>query len=285
MLDLSGLVCRRRSLTSKTRFDLSVLTMKRSSGNPWPLVVRRWLLVLALLVGAVGRAEGYHTYACEGGMIHLECQPGSKLLIHNAFFGKKQGTLNRCGETVRATQPCEHDITKFMKHSCDGKLFCQEPVELSSFNLDTFCPDYMKYAEVRYDCVLPATVQRVQDCVSRCLPPPRPAPLTHVGLHGPKAHQNVPGSAGNSVVSSSSAQPAASNPPSPTSPKASGTGLSNNPNANHFSAIASTINNMKARMKAARPSGRARAANPLARARMLAGLMYMMRATRRGQHG
>ena len=83
---------------------------------------------------------------------------------------------NRCGEDVVLRKRCEVDITQFMKYQCEGHPVCEVMVDVATFNAE-FCPDVKKYAEVVFDCVPVATLDRVRRCNDKCLSlaaPPHP---------------------------------------------------------------------------------------------------------------
>ncbi|XP_076471419.1 uncharacterized protein LOC143301194 isoform X3 [Babylonia areolata] len=138
---------------------------------------RGMLVVLVALVLALWCQQGQalYTYSCDGQLMTLHCPPRQVLHVRSAMFGKKPGTHQRCGETTRIHRACETDITQFMKYKCDGLDYCQIMVEMATFSLETFCPDFIKYAEVVFDCIPPQRMQGVRSCLERCLPPPVPS--------------------------------------------------------------------------------------------------------------
>ncbi|KAL8561960.1 hypothetical protein ACOMHN_001286 [Nucella lapillus] len=174
-----------------------------------------WVLI-AVLALCCQQGGALYIYSCEGGVLKPRCPYGQAMRIQSAMFGKKPGSHLRCGEPARVRRACETDITEYVKYKCQNQAFCEIHVDLATFNLDTFCPEFMKYAEVNFECLPPMAMHNYNSCVQKCIPGSPASPTMGAGGMGnavvPGPQASAPNTQPGVIYSHSGGTPIHNNP-------------------------------------------------------------------------
>ncbi|XP_071848670.1 adhesion G-protein coupled receptor G2-like isoform X3 [Apostichopus japonicus] len=110
-----------------------------------------WLVLTAVTVGRYNGQEIVESIECEGDTLHLQCDDGKVIHIHEALYGRTTSTI--CpGQKSEITSDCEAtsslpEVTK----RCENQTSCSVPATNGVFGDP--CVNTYKYLETSHSCV------------------------------------------------------------------------------------------------------------------------------------